>query len=76
MDNNSCEWLGYLYGYVGYGDLRISGGGSSNLLEFRLYNNTWGYVCIRGFDSSAARIACQQLGYTSGYYTNGYHYYW
>ena len=53
-------------GFVGYGDLRISGGGSSGRLQFRLDDGTWGYVCSRGFDSDAARVACRQLGYASG----------
>ena len=52
--------------FVGYGDLRISGGGSSGRLQFRLDDGTWGYVCSRGFDSDAARVACRQLGYASG----------
>ena len=61
---------------IGYGDLQISGGGgSSGLLEFRLYNDTWGYVCSTGFYSSAATVACRQLGYTSGYYSTNYNYY-
>ena len=60
--------------YVGYGDLRISGGGSSGRLEFRQYNGTWGYVCSRGFYNSAARVACRQLGYTSGYSSIDYNY--
>ena len=59
---------------IGYGDLRISGGGSSGMLEFRQIDGTWGYVCSRGFDSSAARVACQQLGYTSGYYSTELNY--
>ena len=65
-------WLGYLYGFLGYGDLRISGGGSSGLLEFRQNYSTWGYVCSNGFYSSAATVACQQLGYTSGRYRTEY----
>lgn len=66
--------LNYLYGYVGtaeYGELRISGGVSSGTLEFRERDGTWGYVCSNGFDSRAASVACQQLGYgyTASYYS-------
>ena len=67
-------WLGYLFGYVGYGDLRKSGGGISGRLHFRQYDGTWGYVCSRGFDIYAAREACRQLGYTSAYYSGDYSY--
>ena len=64
-----------MYGYIGlgYGDLRISGGGSSGTLEFRL-NDTWGYVCSDDFYISAARVACRQLGYTFGHYGADYSY--
>ena len=58
--------------FVGYGDLQISGGGSSGILEFRLDNDTWVYVCFEAFNSNAARVACQQLGYTSGNYSAYY----
>ena len=73
--------LDYLYGYVGsvgFGDLRIAGGGRSGTLEFRQNNGTWGYVCNSGFDNNAARVACRQLGYnTSGSYrTDFYNNYW
>ena len=69
-------WPEYLYGYVGFGNLRISGGagGSSGVLEFGLYNGTWGYVCTTGFNSIAARVACRQLGYAHGYYSTDYGY--
>ena len=56
-----------LCGYIGYGDLRISGGSYSGKLEFRS-NNTWGYVCSSGFNDAAALVACRQLGYNDGYY--------
>ena len=67
-------WLGNLHGYVGYGDLRISGGGNSGRLEFRQYDGTWGYVCSTYFYSSAARVACRQLGYTFGSHSPDYSY--
>ena len=67
-------WLGNLFGYVGYGDLRISGGGSSGRLQFRQYDGTWGYVCSRGFYNDAANVACRQLGYTYGDYRSDYSY--
>ena len=67
---HAVVWL--CVGTVGSGDLRISGGGSSGLLEFRQNYSTWGYVCIDGFDSNAARVACRQLGYTSGSYQYNY----
>ena len=63
--------LGYMYDFLGYGDLRISGGGSYGTLEFRNYS-AWGYVCSGGFYSSAATVACRQLGYTSGSYRTDY----
>ena len=59
---------------VGYGDLWISGGGSSGILQFRRYDGTWGYVCSNGFDNDAARVACRQLGYTHGDYSTVYSY--
>ena len=56
-----------------YGDLWIFGGSDSGTLEFRL-NNTWGYVCSSGFNDDAAGVACRQLGYNHGYYSNDYSY--
>ena len=46
---------------VAYGDLRISGGGRSGLLQF--YDRGWGAVCKDGFDDDAGDVACRQLGY-------------
>ena len=67
-------WLFVWLCTVGYGDLLISGGGSSGRLQFRQYDGTWGYVCSRGFDNDAARVACRQLGYTYGNYSSDYSY--
>ena len=70
-------WFGYLYGYVEYGELRLFGSSYGNYrqLQFRWYNNVWGYVCSSGFDTTAARVACRELGYTYGYYDTEY-YHW
>jgi len=43
--------------------VRISGGGDSGRLEFKLSNGTWGTVCSQGFDDDAGDVACKQLGY-------------
>ena len=43
--------------------MRISGGGDSGRLEFKLSNGTWGTVCSQGFDDDAGDVACKQLGY-------------
>ena len=48
---------------IGYGDLRIDGGGESGRLEFRDYDGDWGTVCDHGFDREAADVACKQMGY-------------
>jgi len=32
------------------------------------YNNTWGSVCRRGFDSKDAQVACYMLGFGWVYY--------
>ena len=51
------------------GDIQIQGGGGHGRLEFQQSDNTWGYVCSGGFDYSAAKVACKELGYSSSYYT-------
>ena len=48
---------------LGYGALRIFGGGDSGRLEFQLANGTWGTICDKGFDNDAGKVACRQLGY-------------
>jgi len=48
---------------IAYGDLRISGGGSSGRLEFRDSDGRWGTVCDDGFNDDEADVACRQLGY-------------
>ena len=56
---------------TGYGDLRITGGGSYGTLEFKQRDGQWGTVCNRGFDTDAADVACRQLGYDYGHYSTG-----
>ena len=56
------------------GDLRLvarNGRTSSSLTAGRLevyYNGEWGTVCNDEFVATAARIACNQLGFSAGYY--------
>ena len=56
------------------GDLRLvarNGRTSSTLTAGRLevyYNGEWGTVCDDEFRATAARIACNQLGFSAGYY--------
>ena len=56
------------------GDLRLvarNGRTSSSLTAGRLevyYNGEWGTVCDDEFGATAARIACNQLGFSAGYY--------
>ena len=56
------------------GDLRLvarNGRTSSSLTAGRLevyYSGEWGTVCDDEFGATAARIACNQLGFTAGYY--------
>ena len=45
------------------GDVRITGGGDSGRLEFRISNFQWSTVCRNGFDDDAADVACRQLDY-------------
>ena len=69
-----------MYAYISicivseYGDLRISGGGSSGRLEIQNKAGRWGTICIRGFDDDAGDVACSQLGYdeSSHVYTDKY----
>ena len=46
------------------GQIRLSKGQYSNQGLLEIYcNGEWGTVCDDGFDSSAALVACKQLGY-------------
>ena len=47
--------------------LRIADGRHEGRLEF-FHNNKWGTICDDGFTQTAARIACQSLGYRYPYY--------
>ena len=49
--------------YAAFGNLRISGGGSSGKLEFQNHDNSWGAVCLDGFDDDAGDVACAQLNH-------------
>ena len=61
-----------MYNYLEYGDLRISGGGSSGRLEIQDRSGRWGTICDSGFDDNAGDVACSQLGYdrSSDVYTD------
>ena len=49
------------------GVVRLAGGTYTNLGIIEIcVNNTWGTVCDNGFDNNAARVACRQLGHSSG----------
>ena len=48
------------------GDIRLRGG--TNYSEGRVEicnNNVWGTVCDDSWDTSDARVACRQLGFSS-----------
>lgn len=62
VTRRNFEALPYIV-LVGFGNLRIYGGGDTGRLEFRLDNGTWGTVCNEGFDDQAGDVACAQLGY-------------
>ena len=52
-----------LYGNCSDGDVRLSGGGSSNQGRLEVcINHAWGTVCNNGFSSEEALVACRQLG--------------
>ena len=67
ITTNSCT-----YNLLEYGDLRISGGGSSGRLEIQDRSGRWGTICDSGFDDNAGDVACSQLGYdrSSDVYTD------
>ena len=46
---------------VAFGNLRISGGGSSGKLEFQIYESDWGAVCLNGFSDATGDVTCAQL---------------
>ena len=49
------------------GIVRLAGSSYTNRGRVELcVNNTWGTVCDDVFDSSDARVVCNQLGYSSG----------
>ena len=51
------------------GQIRLTGGTYSNEGLLEIYcNGQWGTVCDDGFDSTDARVACNQLGYN--YYSD------
>ena len=50
------------------GQIRLSKGQYSNQGLLEIYcNGEWGTVCDDSFDSSAAVVACKQLGYNYYY---------
>ena len=51
--------------FLSDGNLRLVGSSYSNhgCLEI-YYNGVWGTVCDDGFNSTDARVACRQLGYS------------
>ncbi len=51
------------------GQIRLVGGNYSNTGLLQVYcNGQWGTVCDDYYDSKAARVSCNQLGYND--YTN------
>ena len=68
-----CMFWKTLYSGQSNGDLRLvarDGRTSSSLTAGRLevyYSGEWGTVCDDNFGATAARIACNQLGFTDGY---------
>ena len=52
-----------LYANCSDGDVRLSGGSSSNQGRLEVcINHAWGTVCNNGFSSEEALVACRQLG--------------
>ena len=51
------------YSPIAQGDIRISGGGKSGLLQFDKGDDDWGAACGFGFYDHAGSLACAQLGY-------------
>ena len=51
------------YSPIAEGDIRISGGGKSGLLQYNKGDDDWGAICKYGIDDDAGDIACTQLGY-------------
>ena len=46
-----------------HGDVRLTGGSSSNQGQLEVcINNAWGTVCNTGFSSEEALVVCRQLG--------------
>ena len=48
------------------GQIRLQGGTYSSYGRLEVYcNGQWGTVCDDSFGSTAARVACRQLGYSN-----------
>ena len=61
----SCINYILLYPACTDGSIRLVGGSTSNEGRVELcFGGIWGTVCDNRWDTSAARVACRQLGYS------------
>ena len=62
---NKIYWIicNNSYFPIAQGDIRISGGGISGLLQYDNWDDDWGAICKSEIDDDAACLACYQLGY-------------
>ena len=62
---NKIYWIicNNSYFPIAQGDIRISGGGRSGLLQYDNGDDDWGAICKSEFDDDTASLGCYQLGY-------------